>query len=110
MAIVITDSIGGAEIRHPTGLQQWYQPCLVLAGNGDRSGNRNGERTTGANRAVKNTVNAAQNRASERRKAVFENLMDGLAFIDAAHTHRFSLIGMHLYEFRIRVTRYNCEP
>lgn len=73
----------------------------MLTGYGNRSGDRNRQRTAGANRAIKDAVNPPQNRPPESGQAVLENFMHGMALIDAPHAHRFSLRGMHLYECRI---------
>ena len=67
----------------------------MLAGNRDRPGNRKRQRAAHADRAIENAVDPPQNRAAESGQAMLENLVDGLALVDAAHAHRFSLIVMH---------------
>ena len=91
MAVVIADRVGGAEVGHPAGFEQRDQPGLVLAGNRDRAGNRQGQRAALADGAVEDGVNAAQIGAAESRQAVPENLIESGAFIDAPDTDRMAV-------------------
>jgi hypothetical protein len=66
MAIVITDGVGGREIGHPTCLQQWIEPGLVLSGNSDRASDGQSQGHSGAHGLIEDLVEATQVRAAER--------------------------------------------
>jgi len=72
----------------------------VLSGDRDRAGDRQSQWTVHADGAVKDGIDAAEYCAS-KREAVFKNLVDRLAFVDAANAHWFSMIVVHQYEFRL---------
>ena len=88
MAVVIADRIGGAEIRDPSGFEQRNQPSLMLPGDGDGARNRESEGAAATDGGVENRVNPPQKRAAERRKAVREDFVEGVAFVDTSNLHR----------------------
>jgi hypothetical protein len=102
MSIVIADSVGGAEIAHPSGLQQRDQPGLMLPGNGDRARYGEGQRTSHADRLVQNGVDTPQERPAERGETMRNKLMERFAFIDAANFYAPVSVGMfHLGLFKL---------
>ena len=70
VAVVIAHRVGGAEIGDPAGFEQRNQPRLMLAGNRDRTGNRQRQRAAHADGLIENRVDAAQERSAERGEAV----------------------------------------
>ena len=56
VAVVVADGVGGAEVGDPAGLEQRDQPGLVLAGDGDRPGDGQGERAARADRLRRGCV------------------------------------------------------
>ena len=83
VAVVIADGVGGAEVGHPAGLEQRDQPCLVLAGDGDRAGDRQRQRASHADGAVENLVDAPQVGAAECGQAISEEFVQRGALVDA---------------------------
>ena len=79
------------KVGHPSGFEQRNQPGLVLARNRHRTGNRQRQRAAHADRLIENGVDPPQKRAAESGQAVRENLVEGVAFIDAANAHRMAM-------------------
>jgi hypothetical protein len=73
----------------------------MLPRDGHRTRDRHRERALHPDRAIQNAVDPPQNCAAERGQAVLENLVDGLALVDAANPHRFPIVVMHQYDSRI---------
>ena len=84
VAVVVADGVGGAEVGHPAGFEQRNQPGLVLAGDGDRPGDGEGERAAHADGAVEDLVNAAQIGAAEGRQAMREKFVQRVALVHSA--------------------------
>ena len=84
MAVVIADRIGGGEIGDPAGFEQRDQPGLMLAADGDRTGDGERERAACSDGAIENRIDAAKKGAAERGKAVSEQLIESFALVDAA--------------------------
>ena len=75
VAVVIADGVGGAQIGHPAGFEQWDQPRLVLSGDRHRTGDGQSERAAHADGAVEDRIDAAQVSAAEGRQAVAKKLV-----------------------------------
>ena len=84
VAVVVADGVGGAQVRHPAGFEQRDQPRVMLARNGDGAGDGERQRTSRADGAVEDLVDAAQVGAAERRQAMGEQLVERVALVDAA--------------------------
>ena len=91
MPVVIADRVSSADIGHPAGFEQRDEPREMLAGHRDRAGDGNRQRTTLADRAVENRIDATQIRATEGRQTVPENLVEGSAFVDAPDADRMAM-------------------
>ena len=87
VAVVVANRVGGAEVGDPTGFEQRDQPGLVLAGDRNGAGNRQGQRAAHADGPVENLVNAPQVRAAERRQAMREQIVESVALVHAADAH-----------------------
>ena len=85
VAVVIANGIGGAEIGHPAGFEQRNQPGLMLARNRDRTRNGERQRAAQADGVVEDRVDAAQEGPAEGRKAVGDQFVQAVAFVDALH-------------------------
>ncbi len=75
MPVVIADGVGGADVSHPSGLEQRDEPRLVLAGDGDRPGDGERQRAAHADGAIENRIDAPQIGAAEGGQTVAENLV-----------------------------------
>ncbi len=88
MAVVITDRVGGTQVGDPAGFQQRQQPRLMLAGDGDGTRDRERQRAAHADRRIENGVDAAKECSAECRKAVRQDLVERVAFVDASNFYR----------------------
>ena len=114
VAIVVTDSVRGAEIGYPTCLEEWNQPGAVLRRDSYRAGDRQSNRTAKPDGAIQDAIDATQGCAPESGQAVLEYLVQIAAFVNAAYPHRPALIagtrlgwkGGRLWHFP-RISQYN---
>jgi hypothetical protein len=92
VAIVVTDSVGGAEIGYPAGLKERNQPGTMLRRDSNRARDRQSDRATKPDGAIEDAIDAAQGGASESGQAVLKYLVQIAAFINAASLHRPALV------------------
>ena len=92
VAIVVTDGIRGAEIGHPTCLEEWNQPGTMLRGDSNRAGNGQSNRAAKPDSAIQDVIDTAQISAPKCGQAVLEDLVQITTFVNAPSPHRPALI------------------
>jgi hypothetical protein len=91
VAVVVTHGVGGAEVGDPAGFEQRNQPRLMLSGYGDRAGDGQRQRASLADGVIEDGVDAAEERASESREAVREEVVQGIALVDSFDNDAFDI-------------------